>query len=84
MQVMARITGLVGMFLGNSRRTEWFTSVVVGLWTKLGHNLQAYFYGKVSQTQISPNSPIMNHHFYQITNHIQLLKLLQSNQTPNH
>ena len=33
MQVMARITGLVGMFLGNSRRSEWFTSVVVGLWT---------------------------------------------------
>ena len=32
MQVMARITGLVGMFLGNSRRSEWFTSVVVGLW----------------------------------------------------
>ena len=24
MQVMARITGLVGMFLGNSRRSEWF------------------------------------------------------------
>ena len=34
MQVMARITGLVAMFLGNSRRSEWFTSVVVGLWTK--------------------------------------------------
>ena len=33
MQVMARITGLVGVFLGNSRRSEWFTSVVVGLWT---------------------------------------------------
>ena len=33
MQVMARITGLVGMCLGNSRRSEWFTSVVVGLWT---------------------------------------------------
>ena len=24
---------IVGMFLGNSRRSEWFTSVVVGLWT---------------------------------------------------
>ena len=33
MQVMARITGLVGIFLGNSTRSEWFTSVVVGLWT---------------------------------------------------
>ena len=33
MQVMARITGLAGTFLGNSRRSEWFTSVVVGLWT---------------------------------------------------
>ena len=46
MQVMARITGLVGMFLGNSRRSEWFTSVVVGLLWACGrmpdHNLQAY------------------------------------------
>ena len=29
MQVMARMTGLAGVFLGNSRRSEWFTSVVV-------------------------------------------------------